>query len=374
MKRIIGVIITLIITGLIFSACGSKSAEESGKSTVSRNVSFKNVYGFSEGLAFAQSDEKGKTFCIDKKGNIVFTLDGEYMPSCGFKNGIAIINDAIVDKEGNITSPKDLGGDSFLIDKEIYEKAFADGYILLSKSTSGFSGGKDEIAVLNSSLEVLVPFSEKLYEDINSEKYTINATEYYNGILYFCDSDEVDALYLDTGKREVIDGENVDRTFLSSIKSKHQSDFWIYNMNYERHVIDRRTGEYPSSFNIDLTQYEETLDNIVFNNGNAEVMFSDEKADGIHYFFTLIDENGKFLFDPVEVLNYQYKTDGDKFLFTYPAGQDSVYIQIIDKKGNEKKTTLEYENAAYIDISDGIIIHNDIKKITAYDSDFNKLF
>lgn len=356
--------VILFAVSLLFSlsACGTSSENSKTNSSVLssdtketiENLDFTFISGFSEGLAFIQyNDDNSKTYCIDKKGKVLFSLDGNYNVCCHFSNGIAMVQKnwsdeetCIVNTKGKLTTAKDLGGTQFIINADDYKAAFADGFILLCKSNSDFTGSKDELASLDSSLKVLVPFSREFFENINRDLFLVNGTRYYNGVLYNASGvykiNSMDAIFLDTGKTVKAEDKSSIMDLFGKIGAKNESDFWVYEGDY---IVDERTNEKPEAVNATLANYEDTLYEVSFENGKASVLFKVNNSEGEKYYFTIMGEDGKFYFEPIEVISNIIRTDGKSYLFEDNYHGTTVYLQMVNLDGKSFEYSYESEYA-----------------------------
>lgn len=333
---------------------------------------------FSEGLAFVKLDgSREKTYCINKKGEIVFALDGNY--NCGtFHNGIAFIYNSmqygvtdvyICDTEGNLTSPADLGATSFMTapfstSAQSYD-CFCGDYILVSKTTSTFAGSTYELGILNCDLEYIVEPSVELSE-LYTNHYKTRSTKYYDGYLYQDDR----YLNLRTGE------EGFDlQTMYSSILIQNPSDMW----NHQDHVYK---DERDNSIQIDLTQYDETLYRAgAFENGTAPLIFRSEGASGYQYFFTILGEDGQLLFDPYTLsAEYSIVREGNTYLLWIKHNTREGYklsMLLFDESGMQKQYEAEFPGSqCFISMADDVIRINTYTDggYFYYTKDFEPLF
>ncbi len=99
--------------------------------------------------------------------------------------------------------------------------------------------------------------------------------------------------------------------FIASFKPQYKSDMWEYNWQ-EFTYYDLLASKYTVT--LDLSQYSETISQMYpFTNGKAPLVFnSADKA-----FFTIINEDGSFCFEPVELSGHSgctVKAYNDKYL------------------------------------------------------------
>jgi hypothetical protein len=237
----------------------------------------------------------------------------------------------LCDEKGNITKPSDVGATEFLFNTsgvgEIYEKSFEDGYIFAKKTEATFSGSAVTAAILNSSLEIIAGYTEEifaLYEEYAGQSY-------YNGYLY--NIAEYKVFDVKTGKE--IDDVSA---FLSSFKPNYASDMWEYDW-HSFVYYDALDSDYTVT--LDLSNYSETISQMyLFENGKAPIVFeSAGKA-----FFAVINEDGSFCFDPVELSGHSgcnVKTYNGKYLVV-SEGNEFVF-ETFDASGKIGEFKMEIE-------------------------------
>lgn len=377
MKRVLVVILVLSMM-LLFVACGSnvsydRDNNESDKKPTSgteiehtgKKLSGKIIGGsvFSEGLAFvAVSDNSEITYCINKDGYIVFEIS-EKLVLYGiidqrFVNGHVLINGGICDTSGKITYPEDVGASKF------YDIAFSGGYIIAEKVTSDYSSTKNELGVLNFEYEWVIEPSEALYaalEDGLYEALAIGTRSFYSdGIAYF---DEAECgLNINTG--EIVDKRDVK---IPSVKWRNFADN-TYRDSDENVILDL-----SKTSNIVYDSGSE------FVNGKAPIRFYNQSAN--KSYITLVDESGKFQFEPVEVVNVSEITymdfDGDSIVVL---SSDDQLIQCYNSKGEligELDTSTLNSKAKFgCKIDDGVIkVSSGSSNLCFYfNTDFTPLF
>lgn len=321
--------------------------------------------GYHEGLMFidsANNIEIHTISCIDKTGKNVFSIEASSIIS-GFHNGLALVMQekaVLCDKTGKIITAQELGGTSF----DVYNsKIFEDGYILVNKTTTSFQGSVNEMAVFNSDLEKIVDFSSDLYTWCNDD-YRYAGTTYYNGYL-FDRGITSSVLDLRTGIRS----ENL-AEWVENIELKNESDFLITGEEFEKYYIyDYR--EVLSSDEYDpkrtpIIDFSETGGRIRSKNqigtgfvdGYAALVFEveDSEVDERNY-FTIIDESGAFLFEPIETQGVigQIAYDNGFFVLNTSNG----YIEVYNQSGKVATKSYEKPTGSYwyidFDISDDVI-------------------
>ena len=330
-----------------------------------------DIVDFSEGKAFVRygemtSDEYRTVYCIDKTGEILFTLEdiGLGAGISGFHNGLAAIEMAennhrvtwLCTEEGEFIKPADVGATSFLIDpSETYLRTltvFADGYILAENTVTDFRGSTTKMAVLNADLEIVVDYSEELYEFYESFAYC----PYYNGYLYDYDSwYETFGGALDLRTGELIEDFS---EFVGSVERAYLSDLWVCRDTY---YMDIATGETV----VDLEEYAETIyTTYEFNCGVAPILFRVDNTE----FLGIILENGTFAFDPVELKGSSATVyaDGGKILVLSANGNE-IYAETFDASGKLGELTFELDGTfVYASVCDGVVIIADIGRDTKY--------
>lgn len=320
---------------------------------------------FSEGKAWVRcgeitSDEYTTLYCINKRGEILFTVTNTFLNSPSpFYNGLSVVPMmidgesvyCICDEKGHITKPSDVGATEFLImsDYEVgnSHNLFEDGYIFAKKTEATFSGSSVTAAILNSSLEIVAGYTEEilaLYEDyINSY--------YYNGYLY--NGQKV----LDIKAAKEIDDVSA---FLSSFKPNHASDMWEYDWHsFVYYDILASTH----TVTLDLSKYSETISQMyLFENGKAPLVFeSAGKA-----FFTVINEDGSFCFEPVELSGHSgcaVKSYNGKYLIISTTG-NKYLLETFDVNGKIAEAEIKIEG-----LSPSVKFCDDVVHIRSTDMD-----
>lgn len=334
---------------------------------------------FSEGYAFVQlNNNRDIYYCINKRGEIQFQLDN-MQNVYSFHNGYAFVTDQsgisyLCNTDGKLISAEDLGCSSFIT-------ARYDDYILIVQTVSDFSGSTDSLGILNCNLEFIVEPSADLYKNF-MRYYNGLYTHYLAGYMY----NEGTCLNLLTGE------ENTDLNVMyKNAQVEHPSDLWVYQSypffwNDGATYKDNRSGEIV----IDLRQYKETLYLASeFENGTASLLFRTETAAGWDFYFTIINENGAFLYDPVQINSYPLSSnkpyyverDGDYYLLepiTKNEGEEYT-LMVIGKDGTSKQFSLIADHYTHASIKDSVILVRDHKTdrddiLTFYDLNGNPLF
>lgn len=326
---------------------------------------------FSEGKAWVRcaiypSEEAYTLYCINKNGEILFTLNNASLndPS-PFHNGLSVVimriddsddsyDECLCDEKGNIIKPSDVGATEFLIDSSDFRdsyytgpKLFKDGYIFAKKTEATYSGSSVTAAILNSSLEVVAGYSEEiltLYEEYKNSTC-------YDGCLYRQVDYTTKYKMFDVkeGKEKEFDDA---ATLMSYFEPEYESDMWGY---------DRQSCVYYDSsasdftVTLDLSEYSETISQMYpFENGKAPLLFkSADKA-----FFTVIKEDGSFCFEPVELhttMEPMLKRYKDKYLLCW--GISVMTLETFDTNGKIAETELTFTTnlVSYPDFCDDVI-------------------
>lgn len=364
MKNLLSMILVIIIV-LSLAACGGgKVSSVSGNNPDESAIKHtgKKIDGeifaasnFSEGLAFVETArEKGKTYCIDKKGNIVFELNIDLSVNgdiyATFINGLAYVNGGFCDTTGKVTEPADVGATKFN-----YISTLRAGYILAEVVTSDYSNTNKRLGVLNTKFEWMIEPSEYLYNEFADEygysqiSDAINTSDYTVGDLYY-NTDLEKALNLKTG--EVI-------TEKARIGTPNSS-LWLLGCNSTQYTGYYLPGEssYLSEENLvlDLTENGVVCSASSFINGKAAIVYRNVSAN--KYYVTMIDEAGKHLFEPVETKYNSVQTDG-KYILVSDSAWGCNYAEIFNDKGEktgEIDVSADTSKSYHLYIGDGAIL------------------
>lgn len=316
---------------------------------------------YSEGLAFVSVDNnKDKTYCINEEGYIVFELDFRTVDAMGkiysrFVNGLALVGDAICDTKGNLTMPEDVGATTFC------DIALEGGYIVAEKITSDYSSSKKELGVMNTKFEWVVNPSEDLYNITGGVSMiaTSNNCFYYNDYFYF----EGTKVYLNLKTGETT--EQIDN-FPSSQWMGSYKGFYDLNNNEM----------------LNLESYE-TLNMAIgssFIGGKAPVRFINTETN--KYYFTVINEAGEFLFEPIETIKFEkFVYDGETILVLSNAVSAKTIVSYNlqgEKLGQIDTDTVATNHNFTCRLNDGIVVLNggsNFKYVNYYyNTDFTSLF
>lgn len=333
----------------------ASGTSDDGTNDSSRNK-FSGVirYGtpFSEGLAIISDGEK--TYCIDTNGYIVFETDAPSSGSIyskGYQNGLAMIDGNLYDKNGHVTTPEDVGVTTF------YDFALSEGYIVAVKEEATYNSFKISLGILNTHFEWVTPLNEKLYA--STKKLLESPTSTYTVGDY------------------IINENN--------------------NIIYEIKTTKCYSFDSPPA---DLKEYGWTFSNGSFMQGSDTVFTTDainapaHWVNGKHvlifynksakkYYFTLVDTNGAFAFEPVELpalSDLEYGSygayDGHYIVVTESAFTNSGWdsrVAIYDTHTDSLRVSDNIFNGHIIYYGGVIVVKHD-GVIQYYDLNFNPLF
>lgn len=318
---------------------------------------------FSDGLAFVRlQGNENKTYCIDKEGYIVFEVDTEKNSSfSAFRKGYAEINGKIYDRTGKSISPQDVGATKFYLN--FIEET---GYILATKITSDFTGTKKELGILNENFDWIVSPSEELYQGLFTEYDNLYVATYSNPYLYLPGSESY--LNISTGE------------FLESKPEDFAPDPSGIALQY---YTDGTYRDKNNNIVIDLREYDTLAFGGTFVNEKAVIVFLNRVSPyNYTYYYTIIDRNGMFAFDPVKIdLQAVYAAkmtfDGEYVVFadTMYSTSTTNYVCYNSNGQLEGKTM----SSSDISIQNGVIKASEINlygpDITYYyNPDFTPLF
>ena len=343
---------------------------------------------FSEGKAFIRTAGSDLTYCIDKEGNVLFTLDGEYI--CGtYHNGIAFVTCSygklagmtyICTSDGQLITAEDLGGSYF---KRAHigaygrtnENFFGD-YILIEKHTFTSTPTKFELGILNCNLEYVVEPSEELYNVFN-ESFN-NQVLLYGSVIVAIpqySNDWTGSKYLDLRTGVVETDYDI---AISLMNITHESDFWQTSSYC---YIDRRNNTVA----LDLNEQGSNITLGRFENGQAPITYYDRISQT--RYFNIINESGQTLFEQYEIplLNTittsRCRSQNTYIVSTNEANEDSSYLTLmkITENGLVNKKSFPFAqtiNTNFISLSDNIIRIADpnLNKIIYLDENLEPLF
>lgn len=322
MKRILSLLLALSIL-FCLCACGNSSSgrsrdrddsesslddNDSPSSNESQKIKHtgKKISGeitsaslFSNGLAFVCIDNDDQTtYCITKEGYIVYQINNQHVNNIvalTFSGSFVLINNILYDMQGNATAPEDLGVTQF------YDLAFEGGYIIADIITADYSSTKKELCVFDKNFDVVIAPSEELYSAVENSLKHLSDAYYYQDTVYF----QWDDCYLNLKTGEISE----DAPF------EIPSSMW--KKGYNNYTVD-------DDVYLDLSNYENIRSLYEFQNGKAPISFYNKDAK--LYFFSMIDEDGNLLFDPVKfgenhvLIDY----DGYETLIVYDTNRKKV--------------------------------------------------
>jgi len=346
---------------------------------------------YSDGVMFAKvtiAEEENVIACIDKSGQIVFTLDDSYTVRCSFHNGLAVLSTTtqyvLCDKTGKIITPEEIGATSFAFGDEHSgeQEAFLDGYVLALRTKTSFEGSVTELAVLNSKLEKIVDYSKDLYKFYYDTLASYGKiSTYYSGYLFNNNQASMRQsqgyINLNTGEYS----ENISELF-SKISLNNKSDLWIADTGWGQLRFYNVLEDHDKTI-LDLTEYtgvdgrqisiislnkvggydSTTSTSFGYVDGAVGLIFEVDDVEVVkRNYFTMLDENGEFYFAPVEV-SYWAKTpkyDGGTYLFCTFVDDSTIFVQVFDKTGEiaRKEFVTEYRWNDYMSefgIGDGVV-------------------
>lgn len=351
MKKLIALFLCTIISISVFAGCGVVG--DKSQNTTEGNIKHtgKKIKGeitaassFSEGLAFVCVDNnQEKTYCINKDGYIVFELDenisinGEICDK--FANGFAVLNshstneNILCDTKGNTKTPEDIGVTNFC------ELGLEGGYLIVEKITSDYSSSKKEMGVMNTNFEWIVDLSESIYNEIGGIETLplYNSSFFYNDICYF----DYSKKYLNLKTGEVSD----------SVTFELPSNLW-------QSYTDCKYRDYNENTVLDLSNVDNLTSVGEFVKGKAPVKFYNEQSGT--YFFTLINETGEFLFEPIESDKIaKFSFDGEYIVTIDDIMSSNKNFKCYDTNGillgQLDTSTLAKNYSCTCEVSDGVI-------------------
>lgn len=313
---------------------------------------------FNDGYALVcVNGNENTTYCIDKKGNIIFQIGKDFSVSGKIyqkiENGHLSTTKGIYDMTGKLTRPEDVGASQF------YDVAFSGGYILVAKVTADYSSTKKEIGVMNFAYEWVVEPSEEIYTAIEKDLSHLTAMNhqsyYYEGYIYFAYSD----CYLNVTTGEI----------LETIGQNAPSAEWTYSSK-------GKFGDIKGNVMLDLTVHDniKLIYGTKFVNGKAPVMF--HNAEARMWFFTLVDEQGNFQFEPVQIPDMptvgKVCFDGEYLLFADHYLSEN-HVQCYNAQG-EQLGVYKDSYGFSSDLLDGVICIEGRNQCYYYNPDFTPLF
>lgn len=328
---------------------------------------------FSEGLAaVVVGGRDGRKCIINKKGEIVAdidvkldnTIEIEYVR---FSNGYSYFYGGILDKNGKLTYPENVGASRF------YTVALDAGYIIAEVVEADYSSTKKMLGVMDTQFEWVVQPTEELHAAMSNRyggiglSYALNTEDYYyQGYVYVADIGK--CLNVETG--EIVDYE--------AVGFEHPSFTWT-------RYTDGSFGDYEENIRLDLSKYENINPYLGngFNDEIALIGFVNSQANTTY--FTVIDEKGNFLFEPVDFKENEMTsigTDGNTILVSYSKSAEELMLKSYDMQGNlisEFNTKSIGKYCSYsATINDGVVVidggYNYSNYVWYYTPSFEPLF
>ena len=228
------------------------------------------------------------------------------------------------------------------------------------------------LGVMNTNFEWVVEPTEQMYHDFSNEYGSVALSEainsydyYYNGYVYSYDLKK--CLNVTTG--EVVAYEDAGFT--------HPSFTW-------QQWTDGTYRDYEENVRLDLSAYENinVYVSTGFTNGKALIVFYNNQART--YYFTIVNESGEFLFDPVGVEGKIGKivTDGNTVLISSESYGTELLLKTYDMEGNliaEFDTdSLGVYCSFSVSIGDGVVViegsYSYSNYVWYYTTEFEPLF
>lgn len=270
---------------------GNNANKDNGDKTLLQKLegTLTHCTAFSEGLAFAtvEGDEEN-VYCINSQKEIVFSVKKPEEVSLGwltfngkvsFASGLAYLNGffggGLCDKTGKITMPEDVGVTKF------YDSALEGGYIIAEVTTSDYENTVQKLGIMNTNFEWIYKPTEELFAQVQLASPYDDV--YFNDHLYLFYSENI--LNLKTG--QIVDSSVV----------PVPAEAWVFggsNSFYD--PIQTEIVRLNLSDKANLTSCSR------FSFGTSVLIYHNRSAQ--KYYFNLINAQGEFLFEPVEISNY----------------------------------------------------------------------
>lgn len=375
MKRFLAILVMVLLLLSVVGCSGTLGTGDGGKDGTKEEPAREKISGkiieaseFSEGFAFVVTDaNKNVTHCINKKGEIIFSVNEDISASGitsiyqKFENGLVCLYSSekeksyLCDTKGNITYPEDVGATYFS------DAALAEGYILAGITTATYESTKKELGIMDMNFQWVVEPSEELEQAVSFSVAIYNNDFCGNGFAYAEHSETY--LELSTGK----------------VYKQKPADYKVQPEHWNLWT-DKTFRDPEEKVMLDLAEHE-NLDLISnFADGKAVLIFYNRKAG--KNFMTVIDEAGVFEYEPIELkINFtvtDVETDGEYILVVgYGIG-----AACFDMQGNligsydAREDTERYK----FELSDGVIlksrrsIYKDSSRFWYLNPDFTPLF
>jgi len=273
---------------------------------------------FSDGLAWVSGEAIGKPWvCINTKGKIVFSLEGEFQPYSNFVNGSALVyeteykNTRTYEKFSLINNKGKIVAD--LSEYEVICPESYNGRIMVMKKGETFEGTWTELGVMGANGQWEMPLTKEhifIQEDetlwsgdfeyignnvieCNDKCFNIKTGktfdyvgDFVNGYTIKYSDYNVSVLVYDTegNEKEIIpeNFENEEERY--ELGNYGEGMFWVGGAN--------KFYDENGAMKIDLSEYK-LSEAPFFQDGYALLKFSND-------YFTIMDKTGKFMFDPIK--------------------------------------------------------------------------
>lgn len=379
-KRFFFVCLVAIMCVLILTACSEESNRQPSDNTTDDtidnvdNVAGENnihsesidtgvlwvAYGYSNGVMLVGEGNGNPGYFINKNGERVFTLPnsaeknyglisadskfvgkflGKYCPINEYDLKSNTSSIVLLDESWNFIRPEDLGVTDFELGKDITMAMLADGYILAKRVEETYVQTSTELLVLDDTMNEIVNLSGIVEEE------DLRHYQYLSGFLYKEDK----IIDLRTGNVST----NLSDMY-SKISLEHESDWWKYDSSYgAEYYYDIRDPEKSPVFS--MNSYSETAyQHFNFSDGLAGIMFrTGEGGASWQYFFSIINEKGELLFEPVKLSDRAVVSSYDGVY----AVATSSHLCLFDKTG--KIAELQYQESFSI-MNVGVTFSEDI--------------
>lgn len=332
---------------------------------------------FSNDKAWVSGEEIGAEWaCIDTNGKVLFTLENNMYPVSDFNNNVALIfNDK--DEDNLILRLINEKGEEIANFDGCELLASGDTTFMLRKKVDVFEGKWEEVGIINSSGEWIIPLSrEHAFIDVdyyNRVPYSINhcgsdiygmfdgySSLIYNGLtgetigeidfnLRYYD-DYAAAHYYDEDYNEyncLIDTSGQITKEFKFEDIGYNTSYGIYSDGLLYLEDTNKFYDYDGKIKIDLSKYDvDTQYNLpYFKDGYSAILFDNG-------YITIINTNGDFMFEPRKAYDISTISEG---IVGYACEDNWIYI---DMNGNElfqcEYESLEFNNGyALVESEDG---------------------
>ena len=322
LKTLLLILLTLIMCTLSFASCSNtvnppQQNDEDVSSSIGNNDNEESssidtdllwtTSKYNNGLMLVWEGGNSQHYFINKKGERAFDipLTNEYsyasLYNCDYFLGKYFLlaeydrttqrktSNVLLDETGKVVRPVDVGVTDFAIEFDISKDMLVDGFILAERTEATYLETITELVVLDNEMNELTNLSDVV------EKNELKNYKYLAGFLY----KDALAINLRTGETYT----NLDNMF-SKITLENKSDWWKWYSNWDgEYYYDIRLGESTPALSVEhlsATAYR----HFEFDKGIAGIMFrTGESGASFKYFFSIINENGELLFEPVNISN-----------------------------------------------------------------------